>query len=284
MRLVSTTSPQNGGGRYPRHAGAAVLCAATCALIAGCGASTGGAGSAKPLPPRQAVALASDNTSRAGSLTGDYTVHIGSAGSEITTGTVSAQLKPSLLISENLTVSAAGQKLSVSEVMSARAIYLKEAALSEQTGKPWVKISLSSLPGGSALTQIFQSAQNGNPLEQTQILAGGKNVRDDGTQVVYGVRTTHYSGSLTAREAAKTLSPSLRKSVAPMLNLLSGDITFNVWIDGQHQVRKVIEDETVSGQPVAVTMHITSINQPVHISLPPASQVHSVPGGDLAGL
>jgi hypothetical protein len=288
MTLISTASPRNVSGRYLRYGGAAALCAAACALIAGCGTgtSTSGAAAAKPLSPKQAITLASDNTSRASSLTGDYTVQVGSAGSELTTGTVVAQIRPTLLVSENLAVSAAGQKLSISEILSARAIYLKEAALSAQTGKPWVKISLSSLSGGigSALTQLFQSAQNGNPLEQTQMLAAGQNVRDDGTQVVDGVQTTHYSGSFTAGEAGKALSPSLRKSVAPMLNLLSGDITFNAWIDGQHQVRQLIETETVSGEPVTVTMHITSINQPVHISLPPARRVADMPGGNLAGL
>lgn len=196
------------------------------------------------------------------------------------------QLKPTFRASENLTVVAAGQRLPISEILNAKAIYLKEAALSAETGKPWTKITLSSLSGGlgSTLAQLFQSAQNGNPLEQTQMLAAARDVRAVGTQVVDGVQTTHYTGSLTPRAAVSALSPSLRKSVAPMLSLFTGDIKFNVWIDGQHQVRKIIEIETISGQPVTVTMTITSINQPVRITLPPASQVANMPTSDLSGL
>jgi hypothetical protein len=284
MSLFSVVLPGHGGRRgYGRAAAAA--CAGAAALIAGC-SSTGGSGAggarATSLTPRQAITLASANASKISSLTGDYTVRTGTTGTEITTGTMSAQLRPSLLISENLTVSAAGHELVMSELLTTQAVYLKESALSAQTGKPWTKIALSGLSGGagSALSQLLQSAENGNPLEQTQMLAGASDVRAAGMQVVDGVRTTRYTGSFTAREAVGALSPGLRKSVAPMLSMLSGDIRFNVWIDGQHQVRKLIDRETVAGQPVTATMTVTSIDQPVHLGLPPASQVAEMPGSD----
>lgn len=266
---------------------AAAACGAV-ALITGCGAASNASatGSAKSLTPRQAVTLASDTTTHATSLTGQYSVHAGTTAAEITTGTVSVQLKPVFLASENITVLAAGRKLPISEIITDKALYLKEPALSAQTGKRWAEILVSHLSGGSGntLAQLFQSAQNGNPLEQTQMLAAAQDVRAAGTQVVGGVQTTHYTGSFAPRAAVSALSPSLRNSVAPMLNLLSGDIEFNVWIDSQHQVRKIIETETVSGQPVTVTMAITSIDQPVRITLPAASQVAIMPGGDLSGL
>jgi hypothetical protein len=285
MVHISSASPGKGCGRRQRQAAVAAACAAAATLLAACGAA-GGAASAKPLSPRQVITLASDTADRATSVTGNYTVQAGTGPAEITTGTVSVRLKPTFLIGENLSVSADGQKLAMSEIISAQAIYLKEAALSGETGKPWVKISLSSLSGGlgSLVSQLLQTAQNSNPLGQTQVLASAKDVRAHGTQVVDGVQTTRYTGSVTPAAALKTLSPKLRASLAPMLNLISGDIAFTVWIDGQHHVRKLIETETVSGQPVTVTMNITSINQPVHVTLPPASQVASMPKSALAGL
>ena len=54
---------------------------------------------------------------------------------------------------------------------------------------------------------------------------------------------------------------------------------FHVWIDGQHLVRKFADTETISGQLVTTTMNVTSINQGLTISLPPASQVSSLPTG-----
>jgi hypothetical protein len=288
MVHLPTASPRNRCGQRPWRAAAAAACAAAAALLAGCGAasSTGSAGPAKPLSPRQAITLAYDTTSRATSVTGDFTIQAGTSPGEGLTGTMSERLKPTLLLAEHLSLSAAGQKVAISEILSAQAIYLKEAAMSTESGKPWVEIPLSSLSGGlgGVLTQLLQDVQNGNPLEQTQVLATAKDVRADGTQVVDGVQTTRYAGSISPAAALKAISPSLRTSLAPMLNLISGDITFTVSIDGQHQVRRLVESETASGERINVTMNITSVNQPVHITLPPASQVATIPQADLGDL
>jgi thymidine phosphorylase len=50
-----------------------------------------------------------------------------------------------------------------------------------------------------------------------------------------------------------------------------------VWIDSNHQVRKMTLVE--SGKSIRVTsmMLVTSINQPVGITVPPASQVADAP-------
>jgi hypothetical protein len=276
------------GGADPRRLATVSLCAGAAALlaaVAGCGTSTTGtSGSAKPQNARQAITLASDDMQRANSMAGTFSMRLGSG--TATTGTIQMQRVPSLVFDENLSISAGGHTLPVTEVMSTNAIYLKEAALSGETGKPWLEIPFSGLDGnlGSALARMFQSAQNGNPLEQAQMLAASKNVRAVGTQDIDGVQTTHYTGSFTPSAAIAALSPSLRSSVRPMLSVLSGDIRFSAWIDAQHQVRRVTETETVSGEPVTVAINITAINQPVHIVVPPASQVATLPKSGASGV
>ena len=271
----------------PRRLAAVTLCGGAFALLAGCAVSTAGAtGAAQPQNARQAITLASDDTQRANSMAGTFSMRLGSGTGETTTGTIQVQRVPSLVFDENLSISADGHTLPVTEIMSTRAIYLKEAALSHETGKPWLEIPFSGLNGslGSTLARMFQSAQNGNPLEQAQMLAASKNVRAVGTQVIDGVQTTHYTGSFTPSAAVSALSSSVRQTVRPMLSMLSGDIRFNAWIDAQHQVRRVIETETVSGEPVYVTINVTAINQPVHISVPAASQVVTLPRSGASGM
>jgi hypothetical protein len=278
------------GGVAPRRLAAVTLCAGAFALfagIAGCTASTTGtSGSAKPQNARQAITLASDDTQRANSMSGTFSMRLGSGTAETTTGTIQMQRVPSLLFDEDLSISADGHTLPVTEMVSANALYLKEAMLSRETGKPWLEVPFSDLEGslGSTLARLFQSAQNGNPLEQTQMLAASKNVRAVGTQVVNGVQTTHYTGSFTPSAAINALSPSLRTAVRPILSALTGDIRFNAWIDAQHQVRRVTEAETVGGQPVTVTINITAINQPVHIAVPAAGQVATLPKSGASGI
>jgi hypothetical protein len=62
------------------------------------------------------------------------------------------------------------------------------------------------------------------------------------------------------------------------------EMTFTVWIDGQHTVRKAVDTETGKDVTETITTTITSINQPVNIAVPTASQTSPLPGGDLGGL
>ena len=275
------------GGADPRRIATFTVCAGAFVLLAGCAASTAGtSGPATPQNARQAITVASDDTQRADSMAGTFSMRLGNGTGETTAGTIQVQRVPSLVFDENLSISADGHTLPVTEIMSTNAIYLKEAGLSHETGKPWLEVPFSGLDGnlGSALAQMFQSAQNGNPLEQVQMLAASKNVRAVGTQVIDGVQTTDYTGSFTSSAAVSALSSSVRQSVRPMLSVLSGDIRFNAWIDAQHQVRSLTETETVSGEPVYVTINVTAINQPVHISVPAASQVVTLPRSGASGM
>jgi len=89
-----------------------------------------------------------------------------------------------------------------------------------------------------------------------------------------------YAGSYAAADALRELSPGSRKLLGPLLQALgSSTVRFHVWIDGQHLVRKFADTETISGQLVTTTMNVTSINQGLTISLPPASQISSLPTG-----
>jgi hypothetical protein len=173
------------------------------------------------------------------------------------------------------TASADGQTFPIDEIESAKALYLSPSILSVfngQTGKAWFEIPFASLSGnfGTSPAGLLQDVQNGNPLTQTKMLAAAKNVRSLGTQVINGVRTTHYTGRFTASAALGSLTPALRKQVAPLLKMVSGNIQFRAWIDAQHVVRRVTEVETVSGETVHSTINVTSVNRPVHLTPPSA--------------
>jgi hypothetical protein len=286
MTPVSVDSPRN-GGIAQRRVAAVALCAGAVALITGCSAgSTGAAGSAKPLTARAAITLAADETQRVNSVAETLSAQLSGNVSATTSGTVQMQLRPDLLVDENLNISSAGQAYGMDEIVSTRAIYLKSrafSALSGQTGKPWLEIPLSSLSPdlGGGLSQLLQNLQNGNPVAQTRMLAAAANVRAVGTQVIDGVSTTHYTGSFTASSALARLSPSLRAELSPLLKLVSGAIRFDVWIDGQHVARKITEVYTVFGDTMHLTANVTAVNQPVHIVLPPPRRVTVEPASQL---
>jgi hypothetical protein len=271
-----------------QHTYAVGLSAAALVLAAACssgGSSAGGSSASTPLAPRQALLAAATHAQRMTSATETLTVHDSTSGST-TTGTIRIRLKPSLLVSENLNVTAAGTRTRIKAFITSKAIYLHEASLAGQLGKPWVKMDLSALPGtsGASLGQLFQSLQSNNFTNQAQLFTGAKNTRVVGTQTVDGVTTTEYTGSLTAAAALKELPASFRQALAPELRALGDSpVQFHEWVDGQHRVRKMTEVETVNGDTVHITINITAIDQPVHVTLPPASQIFTLPGSGPIG-
>jgi hypothetical protein len=282
MTLLSTHSPVKAGGC--QRAAAVALCAGALALVAGCSAA------AAALSPRTAISLAADKTQDVRSMSATEAIQTtGGVAGNSTTAVMHLQLKPSLLVEADATTSADGQTFPIDEIMSTKAMYLKStvfSAFTAQSGKPWIEIPLANLAGplGSSLATLFQDVQNGNPLTQTRMLTASKNVHAVGTQVVNGVRTIHYVGTVTASASLASLPASLRKETAPLMNLVTGGIQFNAWIDAQHMVRRLIEVEKVLDQTVHTTMNVTAVNKPVHITVPSASQAVILTKSDVGGM
>ncbi len=287
MNRIATYPPFS-AGRAQRRAAAVALGAGALALITGCSAASSSgssASSAGSTSPHTALTLAAAQSQKVNSMAATFSSQ---AAGETTTGSLQLQLKPSLLAGENLKVTADGKTTPMDEVITDKSIYVKTGLLSssDSAGKPWVEIDYADLKGGlgSALQSLLQNAQSGNPANQTQLLAASKSVHEVGTQVVNGVQTTHYAGTLMPSTAISALSPSLRKAFDSLLQSIKGPISFNIWIDGQHVTRKVTEVEHVAGETVTTTMNVTSVNQSVQVSAPPASQVDKLTASSLSGM
>lgn len=263
------------------------LAATALILVAACSGgakSAGGGASAAAVSPRQALLTAAIQAQRINSAVQTLNIRTVGADSSVTTGTIEARLKPNLLISEDLHATAAGKSTEIKAVVTGKAVYLSEPPLTSQPGKPWIKLNLSSLKGtsGASFVQLLHGIQNNTFTNQAQLVTVAKNARVVGQQTVDGVPTTEYAGSFKAPDALKVLPASLRSILAPALKLLGDStITFHEWIDGQHHTRKLTEVETINGNTVYTTINITSINQPVSITPPPASQTVTVPGSSL---
>lgn len=296
MTPLSAYSPPD-SSRGWRRAAAVALCAAALAVTAGCSTgsgsssvplgttgptgTTGTTGTATKLTPRQAIRLAAFETQRVSSMAATFSEQIGTVGS--VNGTLQLRLKPRLLAHETLSSSISGRSSTVEVIVSVKAVYVKKPG--NPTGRQWLEVRLSSAGNlGKSIQSLLQSAQNGNPAAQTQMFAGSRNVHKVGTQVVNGVQTTHYAGTVTAAQALSKLSPTIRKGFAPLMKLISGGIHFNVWIDNQHVTRRLVEVESVEGQTVTLILNVTAVNQPVQITLPPRGQVTVLPASALRGL
>ena len=191
---------------------------------------------------------------------------------------ISMRLRPALLADVAIHMNIGARSVTIDEILTSRAIYLKAPGVLPTRGaKPWAKISLASLPNGMSLRKLFQRTQNGNPLTAmgspsalSKFLAAAKHLKVVRDQTVDGVATTEYSGTLNLRSLASEM-PAAERNLVRSSGL--GTIPFRVWIDHQHYLRKMVMRLAFGKALIALTANITSINKPVRIVPPPASQV-----------
>jgi hypothetical protein len=283
---------------------AAGLAAITAMTAAGCAASSSssagtGGSSAPPASALAAVKLAATTTGRVNSFTGTLSMKgtvnpgvassAGVSGGMSMTGSFAEQLRPTLLLSASIgSYSMLGTSLpgGLTELITPTALYLKSPAITQELHltKPWVTVSLSAASKGSGvnLSQLVSQATGSGPLTQAQMLGASSSVRQVGTGSIDGVPVTEYTGTIPVVKAIDGLSGSA-KAEMEQANTAAGltNETYTVWIDGQHIIRKADITGTGATMTEHVVMTVTSVNQPVNIAVPPASQTSSLPAGAL---
>ncbi|HEU5419912.1 MAG TPA: hypothetical protein VFV41_19640 [Streptosporangiaceae bacterium] len=272
-------------GRGRRPVSLAVACGAVVAVLAaGCGSGSasggpaGSGGTARAQTAQQAMTDAVRATTKLN--TAHATVTIVAAGQTLTEH-LQLQLHPRLKAS--VTLNGMGGAGTIREIIIGTTAYIKISSLSaELGGKPWIMLSAhSGGKAGALMHSLLQAASSGNLNSQAQMAKLVKGLHAAGQQPVDGVPATRYDGSIKPSAALPHLPRALRSQLAPLLRQVQGSLKVSYWIDDQHLIRKVVETETVRGQQVQTTMVYQDINQPVHITRPPASQVRdssSVPG------
>jgi hypothetical protein len=248
--------------------------------VAGCLGGSNGTRSASDANARKAIKLAASTSQDVRTLTAHLTEQTTGSTVSSLTGTIQVQLRPTTVIVAKFTIPGKKAKTYLEEILTNQAIYFKDPAFSHAAGKAWVKVNISQLSSktGISIASLLQNLEGSNPLDQTQLFTASKDVKVVGSQTVGGVATTEYAGSYSPKAALGQLTPQLRKLLGPTLHAMgNAAVTFHVWIDAQHMIRKATDTETVNGQTFATTFEVTSVNAPVKVTLPAASEVAPLP-------
>lgn len=259
--------------------------AVTACSAGGNSASSSPAGAASPafvstakvltLTAARAKRVTSFSATIDSSSSGTYSTHVH--------GTLTEQTRPALLADEKFTVTAAGIAVpgGMEALVTGNSIYLKMSSLSRMLGKPWARLSFSSLQSGTgvSLGPLVRQLQASSPLNFAQMLPAARHVRKAGTATINGVPATEYTGTLDPLRALARLDPGLRKLVRPAYAAAgSTSGRFTVWLDSQYQLRKLILVQAGPQHRSTTSMVVTSVNQPVHVQVPPAGQTAAMPG------
>jgi hypothetical protein len=232
----------------------------------------------------QAFAAAVHQSASLRSLSAVMSEQVSGATSETISGTLQAERSP-VRLSMKLSVNAAGSAIPISGIVTSNAMYLKLGValpLPATVQGKWIEIPFARLGPSSEFASLVHSFEDDNPVSALQVLLAVKDVRDAGTQTVDGMQTTKYTGSFTPSAALKLLPASERTATGQALKLVKGNVAVSVWTHGG-QIVKYADVEHLVNSTVTVSVRYLSVNKPVSIAVPPASQVWVPPVSSLEG-
>jgi hypothetical protein len=140
-------------------------------------------------------------------------------------------------------------------------------------GKKWLMIpSPSSQTDSGPLAGLLDPmASTGNMATLLSQLAPiVQSIQQAGTAVIDGIETTRYDVTLNAQRIASILGGGSQAGLGP-----AGPL--QLWIDSQGRVRRLQLSFTASGiGKITETSDYTNFGVPLHITIPPASQVETM--------
>jgi hypothetical protein len=231
---------------HARLAGGSILAAVICAALiaSGCGSTTA------TLDP---AAEAAQTTSRAGGAHMSMTMRFELPGSSAplqmrATGSFNFTAKEGDLAAHITGLpKLPGGMLRMTELYKAGVAYVNSPLMAGKLphGASWLKLDLGRYAQSVGIdTQSLMGGQS-DPSQYLQYLeASGGQVRVVGHENVRGVATTHYAGTVDVAKALERLHSSNSAKLRAFLDkaraeLGSSKIPLDVWIDGQHLVRRM---------------------------------------------
>jgi hypothetical protein len=193
---------------------------------------------------------------------------------------IQTRLRPDVAMKMNVdSMSMAGQTIPAYEArIVGKRMYLKMPGMQQASGgKTWGRVSLSDLgdaAGGLNFDQLLDQAQQQSPADQTRMLTASKDVREVGVETVDGVKTRHFTGTVSPREALGKLDADTRAKMEGMYQQMGASpIAFDIWVGDDNLPRKMTSKLDTSGGPVSMTAVYRDYGKPVDIQAPPAGQV-----------
>jgi hypothetical protein len=251
---------------------------AVVALAAGAVSCSKGGDESPKMTPAAAVAKAAKNTE-------DITsVRYRMKGKVPEQGRVEAEasmrIKPSVAMTMKMTVPDQGTKGTMEIRLVDKAMYIGGNAdmAKEMDGKTWIKFDMSALGDKNlGATTPGAGAADQNPAAESTFLTGAKNVKKVGTETVDGVKTTHYSGTVTLadlkasfKDEAKAVREQREKSLQQYEKLGVDKLTMDMWVDGQDHTKQFRMQGAADKGPLDMTITFLDYNKPVTVAAPPA--------------
>ncbi|MFD8965891.1 LppX_LprAFG lipoprotein [Streptomyces sp. NPDC059568] len=163
----------------------------------------------------------------------------------------------------------------VEEVLADGNVYIRGAA--DLDAKDW-----GVLPRAKAESHYALRAPVNDPEYLLQQISRMRNVSEEGTQTVEGVRITRYRGTLNHAALTYRMAADVRDKVDRTRELLDDGLPVfaEVWVDPQGRVSRTRTELNLAGAQMTVTLSLLDIGKPVEVNAPTSA---AVPVGESSG-
>jgi hypothetical protein len=161
------------------------------------------------------------------------------------------------------------KSIAINEILDGGNIFMQLPASLDGSlgvvGKKWIEINLSKASGIPGLSSLASGGAADNPGEMLQYLkAASSGVTNLGHQVIDGIETTGYKGTIQISKVPGAVPPSERAAAKAAMNKITQEahisaIPMTVWIDKKQLVRRMALAITASadGQTLDETITIS---------------------------
>ncbi|MFD8673136.1 hypothetical protein ACFV1A_08645 [Streptomyces seoulensis] len=248
-----------------------VLAAAVALLCAGCATADAEdkSASASPAPDPGSVVRAAVAGTRAGTARIDETIELGAAGDEYRFGIAGGFDFGA--DRGHLTVDPPWGAASTDEVFTDGKVFARgSAGIAAST---WASVSREK-----AEAHYLLRAPLNDPQHVMRQVAAMRQVSDEGSETVHGVRARHYRGTLDHRTLTLRMAADVRKQLGDARQRLGADLPVfaDAWVDARGRLVKTRLAVNLGGVEATATMNLTDLGKPVRVTVPDPAD--TVPG------
>ncbi|MFJ4470110.1 hypothetical protein ACIP2X_21920 [Streptomyces sp. NPDC089424] len=140
------------------------------------------------------------------------------------------------------------------------------------------------MPRDEAEAHYLLRAPLNDPEHVLRQIAALRTVSREGEEKVGGVRAVRYRGVLDHRTVTLRMAPDVREKMDWTRDTLGADLPVfaDAWVDGRGRLVQTRMEAIMSGARVTVTMTLSNIGEPVHVTVPQSAD--TVPVTQFTGI
>jgi hypothetical protein len=166
------------------------------------------------------------------------------------------------------------------------AMYLRLVGANTPLGRKWTKITVDDLASASGqdLGWLSDAIARSDPQRGVDLVRHAPDLADLGAEVIDGVPTHHYRGTVDAATMIENLGTDAGNRRWLRQSLRAAGVTGSVqdiWVDGDFHIRRSVNRQQSNDGEFSTTLTFTGFDEPISVTAPAGSDVRSVPMAEI---